>query len=231
MAKDYNASLFSIYSDGVTNNTGSIQKAIDFISGNGGGRLVFYVGRYMTGTVQLKSNVTIRLEEGAVLVGAPSIYDYKSNPGSPKAIVTAYGQSNIGISGKGVMDGNASIINQGMQNLIRNNYIAAATDKPSLVAFSNCSNIAIDSIHLWQSANAALVFNQCNKVLVDQVNIDGKNTEAGMGIWLQNTSGAIVQNSFIAVTGSPITQSGTNKDIQIVKTINPQGQAIENVNN
>ena len=42
-AKDYRASLFGIYSDGVTLNTRSIQYAIDYIHQNGGGRLVFFV--------------------------------------------------------------------------------------------------------------------------------------------------------------------------------------------
>ena len=44
-AKDYNASLFGIKSNGTTLNTTAIQKAIDYIHENGGGRLVFYVGR------------------------------------------------------------------------------------------------------------------------------------------------------------------------------------------
>jgi polygalacturonase len=50
MAKDYNASLFGTKSNGTTMNTTSIQKGIDYINENGGGRLVFYVGRYLTGT-------------------------------------------------------------------------------------------------------------------------------------------------------------------------------------
>ena len=63
-AKDYNASLFGIKSNGTTLNTSSIQKAIDYIHSEGGGRLVFYVGRYLTGSIELKSNVTIHLNEG-----------------------------------------------------------------------------------------------------------------------------------------------------------------------
>ena len=63
LAKDYNASLFGIKSNGTTLNTTSIQKTIDYINENGGGRLVFYVGRYLTGTIHLKSNVTIQLED------------------------------------------------------------------------------------------------------------------------------------------------------------------------
>jgi polygalacturonase len=44
-AKDYNASLFGIKSDGITLNTQSIQRAIDFISEKGGGKLKFYVSK------------------------------------------------------------------------------------------------------------------------------------------------------------------------------------------
>jgi len=47
-AEDYKASMFGIKSNGTTMNTNSIQKAIDFIHEKGGGRLVFYVGRYLT---------------------------------------------------------------------------------------------------------------------------------------------------------------------------------------
>lgn len=63
-AKDYQVAMFGIKSDGVTLNTRSIQRAVDYISEQGGGRLIFYVGRYLTGSIELKSNVTIRIEEG-----------------------------------------------------------------------------------------------------------------------------------------------------------------------
>src|SRR5215510_12727445 len=75
-AKDYPASLFGIYSDGVTLNTRSIQFAIDYINQQGGGRLVFDVGRFLTGSIHLKSNTTIHLKEGAVLVGTLNPFDY-----------------------------------------------------------------------------------------------------------------------------------------------------------
>ena len=59
--KDYPASLFGIYSDGVTLNTRSIQFGIDYIHEHGGGRLVFDVGRFLSGSIHLKSNVTLHL--------------------------------------------------------------------------------------------------------------------------------------------------------------------------
>ncbi len=67
-AAEYKASFFGIKSNGTTLNTSSIQKAIDYIHDNGGGTLVFYVGRYLTGSIELKSNVHIVLREGAIWV-------------------------------------------------------------------------------------------------------------------------------------------------------------------
>src|SRR6218665_1065532 len=81
-AKDYRASLFGINSDGKTLNTTSIQFAINYINANGGGRLVFNVGRYLTGTINLKSNVTLHFDEGAVLLGSVNPFDYEKTTAS-----------------------------------------------------------------------------------------------------------------------------------------------------
>ena len=97
----YKASNFNIKSDGVHDNTTSIQGAIDFIASKGGGTLEFSVGRYITGAVQLKSGVSIRLREGAVIVGSTNIYSYKGR----KAIFWGEGVENMSIFGTGVIDG------------------------------------------------------------------------------------------------------------------------------
>lgn len=62
--------------DGKTLNTGSLQGAIDGLHARGGGVLRFPAGRYLTGSLRLKSGVTLYLEEGAVLLGSTSPYDY-----------------------------------------------------------------------------------------------------------------------------------------------------------
>src|SRR3977135_2410998 len=102
-AKDYPVSLFGIYSDGVTLNTRSIQFAIDYINQQGGGRLVFDVGRFLTGSIHLKSNVTLHLMEGAVLLGVLNPLEYERDGFT--ALILAHDQQNIAITGKGVIDG------------------------------------------------------------------------------------------------------------------------------
>ena len=55
--------------DGVTNNAQAIQKAIDEASGRGG-RVVVPAGRFLSGTLVLKSHIDLHLEKGAVLIGS-----------------------------------------------------------------------------------------------------------------------------------------------------------------
>ena len=100
-AKDYPASLFGIYSDGVTLNTRSIQFAIDHIQQQGGGRLVFDVGRFLTGSIHLKSGVSLHLLEGAVLLGSLNPFDYDRQ--RLTALLLCQDQQDIAITGKGVI--------------------------------------------------------------------------------------------------------------------------------
>ena len=62
------ASRFGIKNDGRTDNTASIQRALDYIAAHGGGVLVFNVGRYLSSSLHLRAGVHIELKEGAILV-------------------------------------------------------------------------------------------------------------------------------------------------------------------
>src|SRR3977135_4551248 len=129
-AKDYPVSLFGIYSDGVTMNTRSIQFAIDYINQQGGGRLVFDVGRFLTGSIHLKSNVTLHLKEGAVLVGALNPFDYDKKMFT--ALIFSYDQHDIAITGKGVIDGQGRIVARNFADLVHKGIIKDAfrNDRP-----------------------------------------------------------------------------------------------------
>ena len=92
----YKASLFGCKSNGTTLNTTSIQRAIDHIASQGGGTLVFEVGRYLTGSIHLRQGVNIQLNEGAILVASPNIHDYDTADGVPTLIIgSPDGQSRI----------------------------------------------------------------------------------------------------------------------------------------
>lgn len=135
----YKASNFNIKSDGVHDNTTSIQGAIDFIASKGGGTLEFSVGRYVTGAVQLKSGVSIRLREGAVIVGSTNIYSYKGH----KAIFWGEGVENMSIFGTGVIDGRGPALLDDINAQIRMKHIPETATIPTLVYLKDCKNVTL----------------------------------------------------------------------------------------
>lgn len=62
--------------DGKTLNTKLINSTIDRLNANGGGTLFFPAGTYLTGSIRMKSHITLELEAGATLLFSDSFDDY-----------------------------------------------------------------------------------------------------------------------------------------------------------
>ena len=56
--------------------TEAIQKAIDQIAKRGGGTVIIPEGKWLSGRIELKSNINLKLEEGAELHFSGEIKDY-----------------------------------------------------------------------------------------------------------------------------------------------------------
>ena len=141
-SKEYNASFFGIKSDGVTLNTNSIQTGINYIHKEGGGVLVFNVGRYLTGSIELKSNVAIQLKEGAVLVGSLNPYDYNME-GPCYSMIRAINQKNIAIYGKGIIDAQGRQVSYNIIDQVHKGFIKAPLEndrprRPRGIHFKQC---------------------------------------------------------------------------------------------
>ena len=98
-------------------NTEAINRAIATCSLNGGGKVVVPAGTWFTAPVTLKSNVNLHLEEGAYLKFSSEKYLYTPTVLTRwegvdcynlHPLIYAYGESNIAITGKGIIDGQAS---------------------------------------------------------------------------------------------------------------------------
>jgi hypothetical protein len=209
-AEDYKASMFGIKSNGTTLNTTAIQKAIDYIHKKGGGKLVFYVGRYLTGNIQLKSNVSIQLEEGAILVGSTNIYDY--NIDTPySSLVFAYQAENIGINGKGVIDGQGRELAYNLIDQIHKGIIAdelkndrPSTRRPRAIYFRECKNVDITGIVIKNSAEWVQVYDQCQNLKIDKITVDSKAFWNNDGLDIVDCKDVKVTNSFIDATDDAI---------------------------
>src|SRR5271163_4508117 len=178
--QDYPASLFGIKSDGTTLNTRSIQFAIDYIHNHAGGRLIFSVGRYLTGTVELKSHVTLQLNEGATLLGSLNPFDYDKKVFT--ALVLADSQQNIAITGKGIIEGQGRQVAANIISLVHSGIIhdplvndrPTETNRPMLIYFRSCSSVSIQGITLRNSASWVQTYDQCTEVHIDSMQVDSK---------------------------------------------------------
>lgn len=108
--------IITDYHDGTdTLYTDAINRAIADCSGQGGGRVVIPDGLFYTAPIRLKSNVNLHLSDNTVLrfVTDPALFStvqtriegidcYNISP-----LIYAYGETNIAITGHGVLDGQA----------------------------------------------------------------------------------------------------------------------------
>ena len=76
-AADYNIVTYGAKADTTVLSTAALQRAVDECAAAGGGRVVVPSGSYKTGSIVLKSNVHLYLEEGATLYGSTRLEDYQ----------------------------------------------------------------------------------------------------------------------------------------------------------
>lgn len=72
----YDITAYGAVADTTRLSTSAIQQAIDACNAAGGGEVLVPAGAWKTGSIFLKSNVTLRLENGATLYGSTDIRDY-----------------------------------------------------------------------------------------------------------------------------------------------------------
>jgi polygalacturonase len=79
----FNVRDYGAKGDGTTKDTKALQAAIDACALAGGGVVFLPAGRFLSGTLILKSNLTLHLGPGAVLLGSPEPGDYQAKPFPP----------------------------------------------------------------------------------------------------------------------------------------------------
>jgi len=193
-SQQYNIINYGAVGDGKTLNTTVIQKAIDDCASHGGGTVYIPAGTFLTGTIQLKSKITLYLENGAVLLGSPNLNDYYIDSIRVGLIFTK-NSDNILIKGDGIIDGSGDLFNYinlrkkflppefRLYTRQKENYCpddAGIQDGPvephpqrpyQMIIFSNCNNVRIQDVTIKNSPFWTLHFADCNGVIVNNVRI------------------------------------------------------------
>lgn len=178
--------------------TKSIQQTIDECYKKGGGTVYVPAGIYKTGTIFLKSNVSLYLETGAVLKGSENLADYF------EYILPEFGKNyyglvytdsavNVSITGQGIIDGNNQVffdwdkakkIEWGGKQFTRqkDNFSkvqqgvgdgpVTPKDRPrQMIVFARCRNVDVKNVQLLNSPFWTLHFADCDGVAVSGIRL------------------------------------------------------------
>ena len=169
--------------DGSTLDTAAIQSAIDACHRNGGGRVFFPAGKYLSGTLFLRDEVNLHLDSGSILAASGNPDDYPvldhrweglQQP-TYAPLLAGGGLKNITVSGRGTIDG------QGEAWWRRFRDGGLKYPRPRLISFSDCENVLIEGLTLVNSPSWTVNPVRCSNLTVRGVTIvnppDSPNTD------------------------------------------------------
>lgn len=193
LARDFSVLDYGASANGVTTDTEAVQKTINVCNQNGGGRVIIPAGKVvLIGTIYLKDNVTLYIENGAVLKGSPDIKDYatdthknryKNEPHMDRCLIYAENASYFGIEGRGIIDGNGL-----PKNFNRK------TGRPMLIRFLECSNIHMKDVQLINPAAWTSAWINCKEIVVDGIRIKSRVNHNGDGLDFDGCQNVMVSN-------------------------------------
>ncbi len=169
---------FGATGDGQTKDTAAIQEALDRCGVLGGGEVVVPAGNYSTGSLALRGNTILCLEDGANLLGTDNFDDYLVTQvrwegrwiQGHVGLVYAIDANHIGIVGPGKITGNPALGGRpNAQNPLRH---------PCVAEFISCNDVRLEnfstSMHLMWSIHPT----NCEHVSIKNLTI---NSTGGNG--------------------------------------------------
>jgi polygalacturonase len=195
-ARVFDVHSYGAVGDGVAADTKALQGAVDACHAVGGGVVLLTAGTYRIGTVWLKSNVELRLVEGAELLGSLSLADYsKDNQGAiegpafDECLLYAENAENIRITGDGSVNGRGS-----EKNFPIKLEGGSLGDRPMLIRFVDCQNIVFSGVTLKDAASWCTHLVSCEDIVIRGVKIDSHVNRNNDGLDLDGCKNVLIEN-------------------------------------
>ena len=213
---------FGAKGDCYTINTNAIQAGIDSLATLGGGRLIVPEGKFISGSIVLKSGVDLHLLKNAVLLGSTDLYQYKSLSRS-KALLLAEGQTNISISGKGTIDGQGRRLALNVDSFY---YIGKLDPKrynlrrkrpnedmrPQIINFGSCKSLKITGITIKNSSSWVQTYDKCRNLVIDSIRVESDAYWNNDGIDISDCKNVRMTNCFVNAADDGICLKSSDKD-------------------
>ncbi len=208
--RDYNAK-----GDGVALDTAAIQATIEACAQSGGGVVHLPAGRYLSGTVFLKSNITLDLAADAILLGSGNFNDYSRNvkvleyyPFFSQCLLYAEEANNIRLTGQGTIDGQGNLFPQG-----------DTTYRPMLIRMIHCQNIVIDGLCFRRSGSWCTHIVECANLRVHGLRIENRSNLNNDGLDLHDCRDVTISDCHLDCEDDAIALKGSAENVAITNCL------------
>lgn len=164
----YDIRAYGAIADGRTLCTEAIQKAIDRCADAGGGTVYLPPGRFLSGTICLRSGVTLTLDAGCTLLGSINLRDYPATVPALRSYTDNYTDKSliygeklerVAITGRGVIDG------QGVA------FKGPYKVRPYMIRFIECRNVTVEGVSIKDSPMWVQHYLACDDVRISGITV------------------------------------------------------------
>lgn len=183
-AKTYDVREYGAKGDGATLDTAAIQKAIDVAAADGGGTVEVGAGKYITGSIYLKSNIDFHVGAGAELFASADPKDYNPTDICPQNwasvreshkgghLLLCIEQENVTVRGPGRINGNSKAFLVGPNG---ERWVESGIPfRPAqMLYFVESKNVRVQDLELVNASYWSCFFYGCDQVMA-------------RGLWIHN---------------------------------------------
>lgn len=189
----FDVAAYGAKGDGTTNDQAALQRAIDACGGTHGS-VYLHDGRFLTGQITLRSDLTLFIAPSATLLGVRSTdekdYPVKEaatdshiNSTCQRRLIWGENLHNVVITGGGAIDGQGDFAPWRSGKAASEKIVEKV--RPSILEFSRSENIEVSHVALLRSAMWTQVYLECRGVVLRGLKVDTENisgTRDGMDI-------------------------------------------------
>lgn len=170
---------FGAAGDGTRLDTKPLQAAIDAAARAGGGTVLLPRGRYLSGTLFLKSHVTLHLAPGAVLLGSANLNDYPitvpklrsyTDNYTDKSLLYGEDLENVAIEGSGILDGQGK------------SFAGPYKVRPYMLRLIGCRRVSVSAVAFRNSPMWVQHYMACEDVAIRGISVHSRVNANNDGI-------------------------------------------------